>query len=451
MARATVALKIAALTGCLALQSAWQVAPEPEASSEAASDNAPAQSAKAAEVARWACYIRPSVYKNVVARCGVEMHPECSDGAFARYHLNAEALAHNEAVKSASFRERLEAEYRAYLDGRPEDDPEMDSRDRARIANARERISAGGQAVDFMDPFCMRSINRRLQETRQELYLGEMALRTALVNELAGCAIAPLSPSEVERLQNRIALEASDRGVEDRRFFSDFDPGLIVSFDLYGEIQSAMKDGGPLKRLTSDVFSVRDSKAESAPQVVSSVRIALLSFDSDSAAALRAWVFKLTERSATKELNVTTAEQELRSCDQLIGGLIRRRWTTVCDVADALRQDGDSREAERWLDQAGRAMFPSVYTRSRSEDWVAEVQAAGTVTPEALSRCQERYLAFGKEAANVRSQLIAELVAGAGYYGRRSQASTEQVGVLRAKLAALDTACVEEMKAMAGS
>lgn len=446
-------LKGTALLVVLAVQAGWQTPPEvePESSAGTGPGETSTPRPKAAEIAKWTCYIRPSVYRNVVARCGVVMRADCVDRAFERYHGDAEVLALSEASKSESFRERLEVEYREYLERAPENDPDMDSSDRARIEAARERVKSGKPAVEVLDPYCLPAFNRRFQESRQELYLGELALRTALVRDLAGCATVPLSSSEIDRLDNRMAVEASDRGVEHRRFYAEFDPGLIVSFDLYGEIQRAMSSDGPLRGLTHQAFSILDTSEASEPQLSAAVRSALIAFDKDAAAALRAWVFKLTERAATKELNDTTAEQELRGCDQIIGGLIRRRWSVVCDIAEALKKDGNALAAEAWISQAGQSMFPSVYATTRTDKLMSEIQSSGDPSSETATACRERYSAFSKAIADLRARLVAEMVSGAGYYRQRSEASKQQINELRSKAVAMDAACADELTALAQS
>lgn len=187
-------------------------------------------------------------------------------------------------------------------------------------------MARGEPAFSAEDPFCISRMNRRYHESRQALYRGEATARFALVDRLADCATPRIDKVELERLRSRLTVEASNRGVDDRKFYGSIDPGLLVSFDLYELLEQSKPLQKSLAPSSKPILAIRDLDPATSPVVAVAAQRAILRFDSDAGQAIDSWIRAITARNAANELTYAAADQELKACDQIVGNLIRRRW-----------------------------------------------------------------------------------------------------------------------------
>ncbi|MFO0962150.1 MAG: hypothetical protein U0625_04520 [Phycisphaerales bacterium] len=368
--------------------------------------------------------------------------------ALSAYDTELESLAHSDSEKTAATIDALERDYRIYLSGSPEHESSLSESERNALIRARDRVARGEPAFSAEDPFCISRMNRRYHESRQALYRGEATARFALVDRLADCATPRIDKVELERLRSRLTVEASNRGVDDRKFYGSIDPGLLVSFDLYELLEQSKPLQKSLAPSSKPILAIRDLDPATSPVVAVAAQRAILRFDSDAGQAIDSWIRAITARNAANELTYAAADQELKACDQIVGNLIRRRWELVLEIAALLRANGFEGQATTWEIEAGRALFPSAFEAGQSDQIMVSILASEASNTDRFRSLRERFDTFEQLRTEARTRLIAAMVSGAGVNGRRGEAASRQVNDIRAEILSLDSACASELAAL---
>lgn len=408
----------------------------------------PVVGAPEAESARWACRIRSLDVPHVIARTGVPFRQDCTEAALMEYNVSVELVARSDAAKTTTVTEQLEAGYRDFLIGSPQDDPMLSRSDRDCLIRAQARVKRGDPAFSPIDPFCAATMGRRYQESRQLLAHGEAEARAVLLTKLSECAKPAIAGDDLERLRRRLSLESSNRGVLDRVFYGEIDAGLLVSFDIYGEMEQCMRHGKSLAALSNAIFSIRELDPATSSALTLAAQQTIRTFDSSAATALGQWIQAITSRRSDSPLTGAAAERELKCCDQFIGHLVRQRLNLVGELASVLRQYGLADAADAWENHARRSMFPSAFVDGQSDGWMMSAEASGVPSHETRHALAQRFASFVSQRATVRANLIAALTSDVGVNGRRSAGSESRVKDCRSELSRLDAACHLDLVAM---
>lgn len=396
----------------------------------------------------WTCRLRAEGAEAVLMRTGLQFREGCMRPGVDAYERDIDAFKQAEDKRTRDLVDAVDREYRAYLESSSERDESLSPAVRDQVRRAKDRVARGEPAYDHFDEFCKARVTGRFTESARAILRFEVSARKALVTHLAECVTPALDPEIAARLDARVAIEASDRGIEHRKYYAGLDPGLLVSCDVYGEMERSMAEGGALKSLHPSVFALQDNAKGLEDAVNAAVRRAVLEFDADAARALEALIDSVAGRSVDRPLTTAVAEQNMRAADQIVGGLIRRRWAFVSELHAILANGGRGDAARAWEGESGVAMFPSVYATDASDSVMEKAKVSEGVAKRALESMEIRYSEYQELRGVLRRRQVGAIVAGAGMNGRTTEATAEAIKSIQAQRESADAACAQELSAL---
>lgn len=394
-------------------------------------------------------WIRPHHSAAALGRMGLGPRLDCMNAAVEKYHADTLALGTSLAAKRRATMDAIDRDYREFLARQPEKDPALSPQEQRVIDAAKERVANGQPAVRQSDPFCMMRCRVSVLQTGHEAFAGEAAARAILATSLAECADPPLSPEERARLDARLLVEASSYGVEFRHMSPSADPGLLLAFDIYVELENSMRAEGPLASLPRFVLSVRDLNNSVASPAAIKAQAAILACDADLAQVYRRHIALRTSRSPEALSTDEAMLQLLKTGNGVMRDAVRRRWQLVTDIAAILRESGHDTESGQWELQAGTSMFPSAFEPGLSEQFMSTMRGNADVSPQTLEALNRRFLVFEQARAAIRKSLAAAIADGALLDGYHDADAESKIKALRRQIADMDITCGAELTTLA--